>query len=103
MIVEVRPEMFVDFFKEGNISRIKTIKGLPKDAEFEYCFVSDLRGTIQFVFSHSSFNEVSNGQSIPKFPKPIIKDLTLPEIIKEMIDKYTNENIDKLCGGENDN
>lgn len=66
VIVRVTFDFLLALMTEGNVvERVTTVEGLPKDAKFVRDYYDCQIGQACFVFSHSSFDEVSAGSMIP--------------------------------------
>lgn len=62
-------QMLVNIFTLGQTSLVKCIKGLPEGTRFAYA-IPDTHYGIWMVVSHSSFDELKDGDLIPEFPHP---------------------------------
>ena len=67
VMVRATFDFLLDLMTEGNTTAgiITTVEGLPKDAKFIRDYYDYQVGQVCFVFSHDSFDEVSEGSMIP--------------------------------------
>lgn len=77
--VRVSGSFFVHLIIEGQVAFAKCIRGLPRDARFEYCMPSVTYGTIEIVVSSDEFPEIVMGEEIPLADNPIFEKLQEPK------------------------
>lgn len=65
----VSGQLLVNVFTFGQTNLVKCIKGLPEGTNFAYSIPDTING-IWLVVSHSSFDELKDGDLIPEFPRP---------------------------------
>jgi hypothetical protein len=60
-------EIFESIVTEGAETKVRCIKGIPKDARMVNSFYDGYKQTVVFVYEHESFYAVSEGDTIPLF------------------------------------